>query len=281
MTAPFPPYDPGGSVENKKKRTRRFQKVPVRMILPNVVTLLALCAGLTAIRMAFEARWEFAMGAIILAAVLDGLDGRVARMVKGTSRFGAELDSLSDFVNFGVAPAIILYAWMLDEARSLGWIAAMIYAICCALRLARFNVALDEEKPKWAGKFFTGVPSPAGAIIVLLPLYIERLGMPHYEELATPVGLYALLIGFLMVSQLPSFSGKQFGTRVRREWVLPLFVVFVALVALLLSFPFETMTVVTLGYLASIPFAFRSFRKHMREDAEAAAAALQDTEDKA
>ncbi|WP_073833314.1 CDP-diacylglycerol--serine O-phosphatidyltransferase [Pseudovibrio exalbescens] len=266
MTAPFTPYDPGGSVKNKKPRSQRFKKVPVRVILPNVVTLLALCAGLTAIRMAFEARWEFAMGLIILAAVLDGLDGRVARLLKGTSRFGAELDSLADFVNFGVAPAIILYAWMLEEASSLGWIAAMIFAICGALRLARFNVALDEDKPKWASKFFTGVPAPAGALTVLLPLYVERLGVPHWEELAMPIGLYTLLVGCLMVSQIPTFSGKQVGNRISREWVLPLFVVFVALVALLVSFPFETMTFFTVSYLMSIPFAYRSYRKHLKAD---------------
>ncbi|MTI16721.1 CDP-diacylglycerol--serine O-phosphatidyltransferase [Rhodobacteraceae bacterium RKSG542] len=243
------------------------------MILPNVVTLLALCAGLTAMRMAFEERWHYAIAGIVVAAILDGLDGRVARLVKGTSRFGAELDSLADFVNFGVAPAIILYAWMLDEVKSLGWIAALIYAICCALRLARFNVALDDpNKPKWANKFFTGVPAPAGALVVLLPIYIEELGVPHWEFLAAPVALYSVFVGLLMVSQLPTFSGKQLGNRISREWVLPLFVAAVALVALLVSYPSEVLTVFAAGYLVSIPFAFRAYRTHVRADEEKKAA---------
>ncbi len=148
-------------------RRRRFRTIPVRMLVPNVITLLAICAGLTAIRMAIEGRIELALGAIVFAAVLDGIDGRVARMIKGQSRFGAELDSLADFVNFGVAPALILYFWQLRELNNFGWICAMIFAISDGLRLARFNATMDDpNKPAFAANFFTGVPAPAGAICV-------------------------------------------------------------------------------------------------------------------
>src|SRR5215212_11580866 len=168
--------------DRMEARRQRFRAIPVRTLLPNMITLLALCAGLTAIRLAFEAKLEWALAAIVFAAALDGIDGRVARMIKGTSRFGAELDSLADFVNFGVAPGLILYFWGLHELGNLGWIAAMVFAICAALRLARFNVQIeDPNRPAWAGNYFTGVPAPAGAILVLLPIYLYFLQVPMRE----------------------------------------------------------------------------------------------------
>src|SRR5947208_122882 len=162
-------------------RRRRFRRIPVRTLAPNMVTLLAMCAGLTAIRMAFEGRYVLALAAIVFAAILDGIDGRLARFLKGTSRFGAELDSLADFVNFGVAPALILYFWGLHDLKSAGWIAAMVFAICAGLRLARFNVMADDpNRPVWAANFFVGMPAPAGAITVLLPIYLNLLGLPMF-----------------------------------------------------------------------------------------------------
>ncbi|HEY0568885.1 MAG TPA: CDP-diacylglycerol--serine O-phosphatidyltransferase, partial [Xanthobacteraceae bacterium] len=147
---PFSPYRP----EPIEQKRRRFRRIPIRMLVPNLITLLALCAGLTAIRMAIEGRLEFALAAIVFAAFLDGVDGRVARLIKGQSRFGAELDSLADFVNFGVAPALILYFWGLNDLKNFGWIAALVFAICGSLRLARFNVmAEDPNRPVWAGNF--------------------------------------------------------------------------------------------------------------------------------
>ena len=166
----FSPFEP----DRIEAHRRRLRAIPVRTLLPNLITLLALCAGLTAIRLASEQRFEWALYAIVFAALLDGMDGRLARMLKGTSRFGAELDSLADFVNFGVAPALILYQWGLNEFKSVGWIAALVFALCAALRLARFNVlAEDPNRPAWAANFFVGIPAPAGAITVLLPLYLE------------------------------------------------------------------------------------------------------------
>src|SRR5579871_4708123 len=255
-------------------RRRRFRRIPVRVLVPNVVTLLALCAGLTAIRMAFEDRYALALAAIVFAAILDAVDGRLARLLKGTSRFGAELDSLSDFVNFGVAPALILYFWDLHELKSAGWIAAMVFAICAGLRLARFNVMIDDpNRPAWAGNFFTGMPAPAGAITVLLPIYIEFLGLPKLAVVAPVTLVYTLIIGFLMVSKLPVYSGKKIGTRVPPDMVLPVFVVVVLFFALLLSYPWEVLTLGTIAYLASLPFGWLSYRDYERRDAEAAAAA--------
>src|SRR6201994_5188615 len=172
MSMPQPGY--GGPRLRLPKRG--FRRIPVRTLVPNVITLLALCAGLTAIRMAFENRYVLALAAIVFAAFLDGIDGRLARFLKGTSRFGAELDSLADFVNFGVAPALILYFWGLHDLKSAGWIAALVFATCCGLRLARFNVMIDDpNKPAWAADFFTGIPAPAGAITRLLPIYLNFL----------------------------------------------------------------------------------------------------------
>src|SRR6266446_5631321 len=194
---PFSPFDP----RRLEGRRPRFRLIPVRTLIPNLITLLALCAGLTAIRLAVEDKLEWALAAIVFAAILDGIDGRVARMLKGTSRFGAELDSLADFVNFGVAPALILYFWGLHELKSAGWIAAMVFAICGGLRLARFNVmAEDPDRPAWASNFFVGMPAPGGAITVLLPIYLYFLGMPRVSLVAPVTLIYTLAIAFLMVS---------------------------------------------------------------------------------
>src|SRR5882724_8814179 len=249
-TAPFEPT-------RAPQKRRRFRQIPVRTLVPNLITLLALCAGLTAIRLAIEAKLEWAVAAIVFAATLDGIDGRVARMLKGTSRFGAELDSLADFVNFGVAPALILYFWGLHELKSAGWIAALVFAICAALRLARFNVMIeDPNRPAWAGNYFVGVPAPAGAINVLLPIYVQFLGLPHLDFVAPVTFVYTLSIAFLMVSRLPVLSGKRVGKRVSPEMVLPVFVLIVLFFVLLISYPWEVLATGTIIYLMSLPFGW-------------------------
>jgi CDP-diacylglycerol---serine O-phosphatidyltransferase len=262
--SPYAPY------RRRLLRRPRFRAIPVRTLVPNVITLLAICAGLTAMRFAVEDRLEWALAAIVFAALLDGIDGRVARLLKGTSRFGAELDSLADFVNFGVAPALILYFWDLKELKSAGWIAALVFAIAAALRLARFNVmAEDPNRPAWAGNYFVGVPAPAGAITVLLPLYVHFLGIPHLA-FATPVTfLYTLAIAFLMVSRLPVLSGKRVGKRVPPDLVLPVFVGIVLFFALLISYPWEVLTLGTIAYLLSLPVGWLSYRKAERRTVEA------------
>jgi CDP-diacylglycerol---serine O-phosphatidyltransferase len=256
MQAPVDPKSP-------EMRRRRFRPIPVRMLVPNVITLLAICAGLTAIRLSTEGHMELAVGAIVFAAVLDGLDGRVARMIKGQSKFGAELDSLADFVNFGVAPGLILYFWQLHDLNNGGWIAAMIFAISMSLRLARFNATLDDpNKPAFAANFFTGMPAPAGAITVLLPIYLAFLGIPMPPAVLT--ALYTLLIAFLMVSRLPVFSGKTVRMRVPPEMVLPVFVCVVFFIALLIGYPWHILTACTVLYLLSLPAGWRSYRNYQR-----------------
>jgi CDP-diacylglycerol---serine O-phosphatidyltransferase len=248
---------------------QRLRRIPVRTLVPNVITLLALCAGLTAIRMAFEDRYVLALAAIVFAAFLDGIDGRLARLLKGTSRFGAELDSLSDFVNFGVAPSLILYFWGLHELKSAGWIAAMVFAICASLRLARFNVMIDDpDRPAWAANFFVGMPAPAGAITVLLPIYAVFLGLPRSPILVWLTLFYTLAIALLMVSRLPVFSGKRVGTRVPTEMVGPVIVVVVLFFALLIAYPWVILTAGTLAYLAGLPFGWLSYRGYERRTRE-------------
>ena len=265
----FSPFRP----DRANARRRRLRLIPFRTLVPNMITLLALCAGLTAIRLAVEDKLEWAVAAIVFAAMLDGIDGRVARMLKGASKFGAELDSLADFVNFGVAPALMLYFWGLHELKSAGWIAAMLFAICTGLRLARFNVMIDDpNRPVWAGKFFTGVPAPAGAITVLLPIYIYFLGMPLLSFVPPMTLVYTLAVAVLMVSRLPVFSGKRVGKRVAPEMVLPVFVAVVMFFALLISYPWIVLTIGTVAYLASLPFGYLSYREHQRRDAASVAA---------
>lgn len=256
----------------RRRRRRLFshQRVPVRMLVPNFFTLLGLCAGLTSIRMSIEGRWDVALAAIVFAAMLDGIDGRVARLLKASSRFGAELDSLADFVNFGVAPAILLFTWGLVDIKSIGWICVMMFALASALRLARFNVASDEEKPKWQANYFTGMPTPAAAIVVLLPFYFSKLGLDANDSrlAMSAVLVYTVMIAVMMVSTIPTYSGKLLGERIRREYVLPIFILAIGLVACLLTFPYETLAIVSLSYLAAIPLSWRRFLTKERETQE-------------
>jgi CDP-diacylglycerol--serine O-phosphatidyltransferase len=264
------PVVPRLEEETRRRRRRRLfrhRRVPVRMMVPNFFTILGLCAGLTSIRMSIEGRWELALALVVFAALLDGVDGRVARLLKASSRFGAELDSLADFVNFGVAPAFLLFTWGLGGLKGAGWICVMIFALAAGLRLARFNVAIEEDRPKWQSDFFTGMPTPAAAIVVLLPVYLDNLG---FDGIRLGWGLYLVLvytlsIAFMMVSEIPTYSGKLLGERIGREFVLPIFVLAVGLVALLLTYPYATLTWVSLLYLAMIPLAWRVFARKLRE----------------
>ncbi|PPC85332.1 MAG: CDP-diacylglycerol--serine O-phosphatidyltransferase [Hyphomicrobium sp.] len=264
------PEVPTLEVETSRRRRRplfRHRRVPVRMLVPNFFTLLALCAGLTSIRMGIEGRYDLALAAIVFAAFLDGIDGRIARLLKASSRFGAELDSLADFVNFGVAPAFLVFNWGLGGLKSAGWICVMIFALASALRLARFNAAIEDDKPRWQSNFFTGMPTPAAAIVVLLPVYLYQLG---FEDLKSPLALkvvlvYTLFIAFMMVSTIPTYSGKLLGERVGREWVLPIFVLAIGGVAMLLTYPYETLAFITVAYLVTIPLSWRRFQEKVQQ----------------
>jgi CDP-diacylglycerol--serine O-phosphatidyltransferase len=268
----FPPFDP--ERDERKRRPLVFARgqVPVRVLIPSIFTLVGLCAGLTAIRMGIESRWDLAVAALVFAAFLDGIDGRVARLLKASSRFGAELDSLADFVNFGVAPAIIMFNWALEDLHSLGWIAVLVFAVCSALRLARFNVSLDRtDLPAWKSNYFVGVPAPAGAILLLLPIYAQDLGL-HLPRLTPLVFFYTLGIALLMVSNVPTFSGKLIGQKIAREYVPPVFVAAALFMALLLTYPSLTLAVGSLTYLALIPVSAYRYLAEERETVQAAKA---------
>jgi CDP-diacylglycerol--serine O-phosphatidyltransferase len=255
-------------------RARR-RSVPIRILIPNMVTLLGLCVGLTSMRMAMEGRFDLALAAIAAAAALDGLDGRMARLLKASSRFGAELDSLSDFVCFGVAPAVVLYLWGFADVRSLGWIVVLIFAVATALRLARFNVALDDpDKPIWEKAFFIGVPAPAGAILLLLPLYLEGLGMPKSWAFAPALTVYAVIIAALMASRIRTFSGKLIARRIEPEYVAPVIALAVVLVATLVTYPYLSLTLGCLAYLALIPVSARRYMEAARNAETVEAPAL-------
>lgn len=239
-------------------RRRRLPGLTANRLIPNGLTLLALCAGLTATRMALLERWELAIAAVGVAMLLDGLDGRIARLMGATSEFGAQLDSLADVINFGVAPALIVYLWALGDAGGLGWALALVFVICCALRLARFNTALGDPLP-WADRFFTGVPAPAGAGLVLLPLVLSfELGEAVFASAwlngATMIGVAAL-----MVSKIPTFSAKRL--KVPHSYVGLALIGVGAFAAFLVSTPWVTLSLVGLAYLISIPLAMATYRR--------------------
>lgn len=262
MSDLFPPFEP----ERAESKRARFKPIPFRLLAPNVVTLLALCLGLTAMRLVVEGKLETATVCILIAAALDGVDGRLARMLKGTSRFGAELDSLSDFVNFGVATGYVLWIFVLHDLKSFGWIIVLTLACAMALRLARFNVMIDDpSRPDWQKNFFVGMPAPAGAITAMLPLYLQFIGVPVAEYGALPVGVYILFIAFLTISRIPCYAGKTLGARVPRDRVLPIFVAVVVVAGLLFAYPFEMLTLVVASYLALIPLSAARYRKLERE----------------
>lgn len=245
---------------------RGFRPVPVRYLLPNLITLLALCSGVTAIRLAVEGRYQVAVAAVILAIFLDAVDGRLARYLKGTSRFGAELDSLADFVNFGVAPAILIYFWSLNAMKPLGWIVALMLSMACALRLARFNVALeDPNKPSYAQAFFSGIPAPAGAGLAMAPMYLGFLDLlPDGHAYARIIAPFIVMIAIMMVSRVPTFSGKTV-TQVPRELVLPILAAAALLVVCLITYPWETLLLAAVVYAGLIPVSVTSYLRHKRK----------------
>jgi CDP-diacylglycerol--serine O-phosphatidyltransferase len=249
-----------------KPTPRRIVKdLPVTRLLPNMLTLLSLCSGLTGMRFALQDQWEHAVLAIVIAAVFDVLDGRVARMLNIASKFGAELDSLSDAISFGVAPGFIMYEWSLKNAGGIGWIAVLLFAVCCALRLARFNTMLENHDiPLWAKRYFTGVPAPAGASLGLLPLaFVLQFG----DVARLPATFYAvwmILVGGLMVSQLPTFSLK--GWRIAPVWVAPMFVGAVAFIAGLITNTWLALSGAGALYVLALPLGWASYRLRAKKE---------------
>jgi CDP-diacylglycerol--serine O-phosphatidyltransferase len=265
------PRPPG--TRRRLRRRPRYQGPSFNRMMPNLLTMLGLCAGLSSIRYALDARWQEAAVAVVVAAIIDGLDGRLARLLKATSRFGAEFDSLSDFCCFGVAPAIILYIWSLHGSSRFAFMPCLMFAVCMALRLARFNAALETSpKPAYAQSFFTGVPAPAGAGVVLLPLFLwleaVEQGWVRLADAAQYPGFVSLMLvgtSLLLVSTLPVWSFKNF--KVPAEYVLALLLGTGMFAALLLADPWLALAAAGLIYVLMLPFSVRSFRR-LRAEAE-------------
>ncbi len=257
------------SKSDKPDKKRRLRGLTINTMIPNILTLMALSAGLTAMRFAIEERWEHAVLALVAAAILDTLDGRVARLLKGASKFGAELDSLSDFVCFGVAPAIILYLWSMQVVGKWGWILVMLFSMCMGLRLARFNVALeDENAPAWKAHFFAGVPAPAGAGLVLLPMVISFQIGDEIVRNPWVVAAGLLIVGSFVVSSFPTFSFKK--VRITPRWLLPTMLIVAGLAAFSVSVPWLTLSTVLIVYLGTFLLSYqahRRFEKRGRSDA--------------
>lgn len=245
--------------ERMKRRLLRGEQ-PIARLFPNMITIAGMCCGLSAIRFAMLGRFEIAVAFIIAAAIIDGMDGRVARMLGATSNFGAQLDSLSDFLCFGVSPALVLYMWQMQEIKGYGWAVVLFFSVCTALRLARFNTALfDDNVEPWEKQFFTGIPSPAGGILCLLPLIInlqsdDDFRLPVYITL-----IHTVIIGALMASRIPTFSGKQL--RIKHEWIPKFMILFSVIIVLFVIEPWRFISAISFIYLCSIFFSVRHYKK--------------------
>jgi CDP-diacylglycerol---serine O-phosphatidyltransferase len=253
-----------------RHRRRPLRAQPLIHLVPNIFTVMSLCAGLTAIRYGLDQRFELALTLLVVAGVLDGLDGRSARLLKITSKLGAQLDSLADFLSFGVAPAVLVYLWTLNQVKGIGWSLALLFATCCALRLARFNTELEDNKqPTWMSRFFIGMPAPAAAGCLIMPMLASfALGhaWPRSWELNA---LVTLVVAVLMVSRVPTFSIKMIVVRVKPQWILPTLIGVGLLAAALLNAPWLTLFAVGVAYLVSLPVsvvvAWRLRSQHARE----------------
>ena len=247
---------------------RELRGIPFRAMIPNAVTALALCFGLTGVSLAIGGHWEQALGSIILAGVLDGLDGRIARLLRAQSRFGAELDSLSDNVAFGTAPALILFMWSLKDLPRFGWIAALSLAVCCALRLARFNARLDAaEQPHKTAGFNTGVPAPAGAGLAFVPIYLWLITGNDLFRRWELVMVWTVFIAALMISSLPTYSWTSI--RIRRDWRMFALAGIALFGAALIVAPWPTLLALALLYLLMIPLGLASYARVKRRRASA------------
>jgi CDP-diacylglycerol--serine O-phosphatidyltransferase len=241
----------------------RLTDASVNRMIPNVLTLLALCAGMTAIRFAINGDFQYAAFSIIAAGVFDGLDGRLARLLRATSRFGAELDSLSDFISFGVAPAAVLYLWTMSAWHAFGWVIVLFFAVCCALRLARFNTQLAAEVPSYAANFFSGAPAPAGAGLIMLPMFIAFEWGDWIARSPYLNGVWITGVAFLMISTVPTVSLKRI--RVPHHLIIPTLLVVGVATAFFTTAPWPTLTCVGAAYLGSIPLTVRAAWRQRRD----------------
>ena len=243
---------------NKKK----FKIVSVsqtRYILPSVLTLVGVCLGISSIKFAMDGNFAFAVLFLIVAAILDGLDGRVARLIKGTSNFGKELDSLTDFVSFGIAPAFVIYFWELNKLGKIGWLIVLFYAVCCVLRLARFNLTKFEDKEEWKNNFFQGVPSPAGGCLILLPLIFELSNFSNLMSLKVITPYLIIIVSLLLISKLPTYSFKKIS--IKRNMTIFLLLGVGLFFVSIIRFTFETLSLGLFIYLLLIPIGILNYNK--------------------
>ena len=246
-------------MEQPKNNFKIVSDRKARMILPNMLTLIGVCIGLSSIKFALDEKFKLSIIAIIFAALIDGLDGRIARLIKGTSKVGKELDSLTDVISFGVAPSFVMYFWLLNNLGKFGWLLCLIYVVCVALRLARFNVSSNDE-PSWKDNFFEGVPSPAGGILVLMPLIFSLSGFDFFiisYNVLVPV--FFISVSFLLISKLPTYSLKKI--IIPRSMTVFLLFGIVLFFGLLLIYPFKVITISGFIYLSLIPISFLHYRK--------------------
>lgn len=254
------------SKRRKGRGKHRIQRDQLSRLLPNALTMLGLCAGLTAIRFALEGQWNTAILLIAGAALLDTLDGRMARMMGGTSEFGGQLDSLVDAIAFGVAPVMMVYVWSLQTAGGIGWTIGLLFPVCCVLRLARFNVtSAEENRPDWAAGFFSGIPAPAGAGMVLLPLIL--FAETGWDWLGSPwlTGPWTLLVALMMISSMPVYSFKKL--RLPSNGMVVALVVIAFMAAAMITEPRLTLSAIIIANTISIPFAIRAYRRLEAEEA--------------
>ena len=248
---------------------RRLRVMPLNSLIPNILTMLALCAGLTSVRFALDEKWELAVIAILAAGVLDGLDGRMARLLNSASKFGAELDSLSDFVSFGVAPGLVLFLWTLESGLGgVGWIIALIFTVSCGLRLARFNSMLEEKQPAWASRYFTGIAAPAGASISLLFMVISFYTGDDFFRSPILNAAWMLFMAFMRASRIPTFSIKRI--RIARRFIMLILLLVGGLAAVLASYPWQLLSLIAIIYMTTIPFSILSHRRLQEQEARKA-----------
>ena len=243
------------------EKKNEFKVVSVnksRYILPNVLTLIGVCLGISSIKFAMDGNFSYAVLFLVVAAILDALDGRVARLIKGTSDFGKELDSLTDFVSFGIAPAFIIYFWELNKFGKIGWLIVLLFSVCCVLRLARFNLTKFEKNDEWKNNFFQGVPSPAGGCLILLPLIFQLSGFSNFIDLTSITPYFMVLISFLLISKIPTFSFKKIA--IRRNMTIFLLLGVGLFFVSIVQFTFETLTICILTYLFLIPIGIYNYR---------------------
>jgi len=262
----------------KPKRRKLSTRLPSRLrkhplqgyslpaMLPNIATVLALCTGLSAVRFAFVEKWEWCVVAILTAGVLDAVDGRLARFLGSASRFGAELDSLSDFISFGVSPALVIYFFALQQWGGMGWALVLLFSVCMALRLARFNTRnIEGTTPAWSATYFTGTPAPASAALAISPLIMSLEWSFSFTKSPYFCGIILFTVAFLMVSTIPTFSLKK--VHIPHKFVLPLMIIIVLLSAGLFSKPWLTLTIIILGYIGTFPFSIVAYRKALYNQA--------------